>query len=223
MSDTTITLRGRVGTELAAHTSVNGQMTTRFRLAVTNWFAAANGELVQGRTHWYSVRAWERLADNALHSIKKGEPVIVVGRPSAHTWIDKNGKVHAELVITAQSIGHDLAHGRSAYARAPKVEIPEVCQDTAITSSSAPLRTEEREENDLVEDDFTISFEEAERESEMGEEDIFEDEVNTAAGIDTEESLDSKACRDSKEESHSAENEGDCGIENPGVFGRYEM
>ena len=118
MSDTTITLRGRVGTDLAATRTKNGQMTVRFRLAVTNWFASADGVLTQGRTHWYTVRAWERLAENVFQSLRKGEPVIVVGRPTANAWIAKDdGLARSELVITAQSIGHDLANGRARYEK----------------------------------------------------------------------------------------------------------
>ena len=207
MSDTTITLRGRVGTELAAHKTASGQVTTRFRLAVTNWFAASSGELVQGRTHWYSVRAWDRLADNALHSIKKGEPVIVVGRPSANAWIDKNGERHAELVITAQSIGHDLANGRAAYARAPRIEIPDVSRETSIASSAPALQTEHGEGSAPAAQAPLALGEELREEAEMGEDDVFEDEVEAEGRI----------VRDG--ETRSEGDEDAYGADNPGVFG----
>ena len=209
MSDTTITLRGRVGTELAAHKTASGQVTTRFRLAVTNWFDASNGELVQGRTHWYSVRAWDRLADNALHSIKKGEPVIVVGRPTANAWIDKNGERHAELVITAQSIGHDLANGRAAYARAPRIEIPEVSREPSIASCAPAPRSEHGEESASAAQapGIALGGEAGEGGVEMGEDDVFEDEAEAEGRI----------VRD--EESSSEGDEDAYGAENPGVFG----
>lgn len=121
MSDTTITLRGRVGTDLAATRTRNGQTTVRFRLGVTNWFASADGVLTQGRTRWYTIRAWERLAENAFTSLRKGEPVIVVGRPTAGAWISKeDGQARSELVITAQAIGHDLANGRTSFVKAER-------------------------------------------------------------------------------------------------------
>lgn len=117
MGDTTITLRGRVGTQLYAQKTGSGQMSIRFRLAVTNWFATSTGELAQARTNWYTIRAWDRLAENALASVHKGEPVLVMGRPTANAWVDKDGEQHSEVVITAQSIGHDLANGRTQYER----------------------------------------------------------------------------------------------------------
>ncbi|MDY5506206.1 MAG: single-stranded DNA-binding protein [Schaalia hyovaginalis] len=207
MSDTTITLRGRVGTELAAHKTASGQVTTRFRLAVTNWFATSNGELVQGRTHWYSVRAWDRLADNALHSIKKGEPVIVVGRPSANAWIDKNGERHAELVITAQSIGHDLANGRAAYARAPRIEIPDVSRETSIASSAPALQMEHGEGSAPAAQTPLALGEELREEAEMGEDDVYEDEAEAEGRI----------VRDG--ETRPEGDEDAYGADNPGVFG----
>ncbi|MDK6400191.1 single-stranded DNA-binding protein [Pauljensenia sp. UMB1235] len=117
MSDTTITLRGRIGTDLRVSKSANNHLTIRFRLAVTHWFASADGVLTQGRTQWYSVHAWDRLADNALHSLAKGEPVIVTGRPRANAWKDSDGNIRSEVVINAQAIGHDLTSGRSTWRK----------------------------------------------------------------------------------------------------------
>lgn len=117
MSDTTITLRGRIGTDLRVSKTANNHLTIRFRLAVTHWFASADGVLTQGRTQWYSVHAWDRLADNALHSLTKGEPVIVTGRPRANAWKDSDGNIRSEVVINAQAIGHDLTSGRSTWTK----------------------------------------------------------------------------------------------------------
>lgn len=125
MSDTTITLRGRVGTDLAKNITQSGQVTVRFRLAVTHWFASVDGVLTQGQTKWYTVRAWDRLANNLMHSISKGEPVIVVGRPTASAWRDKTtGEVRSDLVITAQSVGHDLTNGWAQYMKTRR-QVPE--------------------------------------------------------------------------------------------------
>lgn len=122
MSDTSITLRGRVGTDLEAHRTKNGQTTVKFRLAVTNWFASAEGILTQGRTHWYTIRAWDRLAENVFRSLKKGQPVIVVGRPKADAWISKeDGRLRSEVAITAQTIGHDLVGGCAGYEKTEKL------------------------------------------------------------------------------------------------------
>lgn len=114
---TTITLRGRVGTDLRMHTTRNGQVTVRFRLAVPQWRVRDDGTFEDQDTRWYTVRAWDRLAQNALASIGKGQTVIVVGRPSVSVWKDEQGEARGELVITAQTIAHDLGFGYSRFAR----------------------------------------------------------------------------------------------------------
>lgn len=139
MSDTTITLRGRVGTDLSKTTTQNGRLTVRFRLAVTNWFATAEGVLTQGRTNWYTIRAWDRLATNLIHSISKGEPIIVVGRPTTGAWIDKtSGELRSELVITAQTVGHDLANGSAHYTKTMRATAPVEHSDPPEAPETGP-------------------------------------------------------------------------------------
>ena len=141
MSDTTITLRGRIGTDLRVSKSANNHLTVRFRLAVTHWFASADGVLTQGRTQWYSVHAWDRLADNALHSLAKGEPVIVMGRPRANAWKDSDGNIRSEVVINAQAIGHDLTSGRSTWRKS----MPSPSGGGSALSSGGERRAADRE------------------------------------------------------------------------------
>ncbi len=138
MSDTTITLRGRVGTDLKVAKTQTGQVTTRFRLAVTNWFASAEGVLTQGRTTWYTIRAWDKLAENAFHSIAKGDPIIVVGRPTASAWIAETGEPRSELVITAQTVGHDLANGRTVFSKTPRPVFAAPASEPANSPASVP-------------------------------------------------------------------------------------
>lgn len=117
MNDTTITLRGNVGSDISTTKTASGHFAIRFRLAVNQWFVSNDGVLTEGRTRWYTIRAWDRLAENAIRSIIKGEPVIVVGRSTLDQWVDRGGKQHVELVVTAQSIGHDLTLGRSTFTK----------------------------------------------------------------------------------------------------------
>ncbi|MDN6795583.1 MAG: single-stranded DNA-binding protein [Propionibacterium sp.] len=112
-----ITLRGRIGTDLRRFTTRNDQVIVRFRLAVSQFRLRDDGTFEERDTQWYTVRAWEKLARNALGSLGKGDPVIVVGRPTVNVWKDDQGEARGELVITAQTIGHDLAQGLSKFAR----------------------------------------------------------------------------------------------------------
>lgn len=112
MGEQTITLRGRVGTDLATHTTSRGQTWVRFRLAVSQWRIDDAGEFKETGTHWYTVKAWDRLADNALTTLRKGQKIIVIGRPVPEAWVDQaTNEVRSALSISANTIGMDLTGG----------------------------------------------------------------------------------------------------------------
>ncbi|WP_165544526.1 single-stranded DNA-binding protein [Schaalia vaccimaxillae] len=117
MSDMTVTLRGRIGTDLRTYKTSTGRLIVRFRLAVPVWRVNDAGELIEDRTNWYTVRAWDRLAHNILRSVHKGQPVIVVGRPTASGWMDDKKEIRSQVIISAQSIGHDLSKGIAGFEK----------------------------------------------------------------------------------------------------------
>jgi len=118
MSETTITLRGRVGSIPASYERKDAKgIIVRFRFAVSNWRRKEDGTFVESEATWYTVRVWDKLAENTLESVSKGDPLIVVGRPSVNAWIDRDGLARGELVVTAQGIGFDMNHGRSRFIR----------------------------------------------------------------------------------------------------------
>ncbi len=121
MSETTITLRGRVGSIPASYERKGDKgIVVRFRFAVSNWRRTAEGAFVESEATWYTVRVWDTLAENVLGSVSKGDPLIVAGRPSVNAWIDRDGLARGELVITAQAIGFDMNHGRSRLIRSER-------------------------------------------------------------------------------------------------------
>lgn len=117
----TVTLRGRVGTDIIVTTTPRGHVCARFRLAVGQWRVDDNGEFQETGTNWYTIKAWDTLAENVRSSVLKGQKIIVVGKPVAEAWLDRNHQARGELVIVAASIGHDLTAGPS---RALMVQTP---------------------------------------------------------------------------------------------------
>lgn len=112
-------LRGRVGTELTLSRPENGEGRTfcRFRMVVPRSRRRDNGEWEDMDPLWYTVRAWGSLAENMAMSLRKGQPVVVAGRPVAHAWVDGAGELRSELAINAFTAGHDLGMGTSFYKR----------------------------------------------------------------------------------------------------------
>lgn len=112
-------LRGRVGTELTLSRPENGEGRTfcRFRMVAPRSRRRDNGEWEDMDPLWYTVRAWGALAENMAMSLRKGQPIVIVGRPTAHAWVDSAGELRSELAINAFTAGHDLGMGSSFYKR----------------------------------------------------------------------------------------------------------
>lgn len=75
------------------------------------------GDISQsGHTNWFSVRAFRSLGLNVLASIKKGQPVVVVGKLKVRFWEGEHGR-NTAVDVDAVSIGHDLALGTACFQR----------------------------------------------------------------------------------------------------------
>lgn len=115
-----IALTGNVGSEVEL-TQGEGYTFARFRLGCTP--RVRKGDVwADGETTWVGVSTSRRLAQHVKDSVKKGQPVVVVGRLRTHTWVDKTGERHETLQVVATAVGHDLTWGTAAFTRAPKAE-----------------------------------------------------------------------------------------------------
>lgn len=115
-----VMLRGRAGSDVTLYTPEEGENKrsyARFRLAVPRSRRRDDGTWEDGEAQWYTVHAWGALADNAFVSVRKGFPVVVVGRPNAQAWLTKEGELRSEVAINARTIGLDLVYGISIFRR----------------------------------------------------------------------------------------------------------
>lgn len=116
--DINVSLSGNVGTAID-YTAGDGYCFASFRLATTPR-VRRNGEWADGETTWITVEATNRTAENARASIRKGDPVLVVGRLYTKRWHGKDGEPHERLVLTALALGHDLSRGTSQFTRSER-------------------------------------------------------------------------------------------------------
>jgi single-strand DNA-binding protein len=92
-----------------------------FRLACTPR-VRRGGDWIDGQTTWLSVTCFRSLADHALASIKKGDPVIVVGKLRTSVY-EKNGEIVERLSLEATTVGHDLTRGTADFRRAERASV----------------------------------------------------------------------------------------------------
>jgi single-strand DNA-binding protein len=121
MNETYVTLTGRVGSDVQIY-DAGGQALATFRVANTPRRRSKDGEWGDGTTTWFQVKAWRRLAGHVKESLRVGDPVVVTGRLESDVWVRDDGTSSTQLVVTATSVGHDLAVGTSLYTKPARRE-----------------------------------------------------------------------------------------------------
>lgn len=116
MSDT-ITIRGFVATEIKSSTTAGGVATASFRIGSNSRrYDRESGTWSDGHTNWFLVQGYRHLAGSMGCSIRKGQPVIVVGKLKIRSW-EKDGRVYYSHTIDADAVGHDLTWGTANFTR----------------------------------------------------------------------------------------------------------
>ncbi|WP_328527139.1 single-stranded DNA-binding protein [Nocardioides sp. NBC_00368] len=144
MNDSIITLRGYVGADPVVR-SVGEVSVANFRIACTpRKFNRASGEWSDGVTQWFTVSAWRQLGENVGRSLRKGDPVVVQGRLSARSYVNKDGLEVNTFEVEANVVGHDLNRGMTSLSRNPR--------SLAAVAAPAPEPHDDDPERDPIAD-----------------------------------------------------------------------
>lgn len=118
MNEAHVSLTGFVATEPRTRTVSEGVQNLSMRVAWTpRWLDRATGEWTDGGTSYATVTCWRKLADNAAVCLRKGDPVVVKGRLSVRSYVDKQGVQRVTVDVDATSVGHDLSRGVAMFRR----------------------------------------------------------------------------------------------------------
>lgn len=121
MNEIPITVHGNVVAEPVERQGRAGIFTT-FRVATTPYTRTPDGKYVDKDTSFYDVIAFKSLAGNVVASVKKGQPVVVIGKVSMRRWVDRDGTVRNNGEITAEHVGHDLARGQAQFTKVSRAQ-----------------------------------------------------------------------------------------------------
>jgi single-strand DNA-binding protein len=111
-----VQMTGYAGTEVEIR---GGGTVSAFRLACTPRVKGKGGEYGDGNTTWIDVSCFRALAAHVAASVRKGDPVIVIGKLRTSVW-DKDGQTRERIVLEADMVGHDLTRGTAVFRRAPR-------------------------------------------------------------------------------------------------------
>ncbi len=94
---------GNLGSEPEMRFTPNGNPVTSFRVA-TNWvYTTSEGERKQ-ETEWFTVVAWNKLAEQCNQFLTKGRLVYAEGRLHTRTWEGQDGQKHYRTEIIASRV-----------------------------------------------------------------------------------------------------------------------
>ena len=94
---------GNIGSDPEMRFTPNGNPVTSFRVA-TNWiYTTADGERKQ-ETEWFTVVAWNKLAEQCNQFLTKGRLVYAEGRLRTRMWEGQDGQKHYRTEIIANRV-----------------------------------------------------------------------------------------------------------------------
>ena len=114
---------GNLGTDPEMRYTPNGNPVTSFRIATTRNYNTQDGERRQD-TEWFTVVAWNQLAEQCNQYLTKGRRTYVEGRLHSHQWEGNDGQTRfrneiiADRVLFLDRAGAGEPTGESAPAEA---------------------------------------------------------------------------------------------------------
>ncbi len=118
---------GNVGRDPEMRYTPNGNPVTSFSLATNRTYTTSDGERHQ-ETEWFTIVAWNKLAEQCNQFLAKGKRVYCEGRLKSHSWTGMDGQQRFRNEITADRVlfldratpsGEEPGGGHPAAAVAP--------------------------------------------------------------------------------------------------------
>ncbi len=98
-----IMLIGHLGSDPEMRYTPSGAPVTSFRMATSRTYNAPDGERRE-ETEWFTVVAWNRLAEHVNQFLAKGRQVYVEGRLRSRSFQGRDGQMHFINEVTANTI-----------------------------------------------------------------------------------------------------------------------
>ncbi len=78
---------------------------------------AATGDWADQPSSFASVTCFRKVAENAAGCLRKGDPIVLKGTLRIREFEDQAGAKRTSADVVADSIGHDLSRGTSAFTK----------------------------------------------------------------------------------------------------------
>jgi single-strand DNA-binding protein len=98
-----VMLIGRLGTEPELRYTQQGVPITTFRMAISRQWRDSESNLRE-ETEWFTIVAWNRLAEICSNFLHKGARVYIEGRLQNRSWDDQSGEKRYRTEIVANDM-----------------------------------------------------------------------------------------------------------------------
>ncbi len=102
---TIITVIGNATSDAELRYTPRGAAVASFRVAVNERIKNEDGTWGDGDATFYSVSAWDSIAESVAEQVKKGSRVIVQGKLKTRTYEGKDGSEKLSLDVRADEVG----------------------------------------------------------------------------------------------------------------------
>jgi len=130
---------GNLGSEPEMRFTPNGSPVTSFRVATNRVYTTSEGERKQ-ETEWFSVVAWNKLAEQCNQFLTKGRLVYAEGRLCTRTWEGQDGQKHYRTEIIANRV---TFLDRQALAPLPEEKVEEKVEERVEEAEVGELEPED--------------------------------------------------------------------------------
>jgi len=110
MYETTITMAGKLVSDVSLRNTTSGDKVASFRLyCQERKFQRDTGDWTDGDRMFVTVTCWRRLAEGVAASLAKGDFVLASGRFHIREYRTQDGDPRLSPELEARSVGPDLA------------------------------------------------------------------------------------------------------------------
>ena len=103
-----VMILGNVGQDPEIRYTANGSAVATLRVAANRSYRRPDGEWDK-ETEWFSVVAWNQLAERVAQNLQKGDRVYIEGRLRTHSWDGPDGQRRYRTEVIADRV---LPQGR---------------------------------------------------------------------------------------------------------------
>lgn len=102
----------------------NGTALATFTVAASDRKKDDSGKWIDGETTFLRVTVWRQTAENVAETLRKGSPVIVVGKLKQRDGEDRTGIKRTYFDLDAETVGLDLRRSIGTHEGSAKKDDP---------------------------------------------------------------------------------------------------